>query len=289
MRRLSKPSFAQAPVYAACVQGVGNMSTQAICNAISMQVGQQELAYDQLASMGLLYQWAHHPRGDDHLAVIGHVTRGDFKGLYTGQMVRRGTAARFFYDKIKTSAPNNICPYCGLGSVESLDHFLPKSHYSSLSVLPLNLIPACNDCNREKLDSVMTSTSLSSHPYFEEERVFQEEWLSARIVQSAKPIAEFQVVAPSTWAPAMTQRVLNHFNNFDLARRYSTQAAERMIVYAAGIHDISNTASAADIDVHLHRIARTELCLGVNSWQAALAKAVADDIWFRTEGYKSLL
>jgi 5-methylcytosine-specific restriction endonuclease McrA len=250
---------------------------------------QQELDYERLACAGHLHRWTSHSRGGDELLAVGQIARGEFKRMYTGQLVRNGSPARPFYDQIKLSAPNNICPYCGFGTVETLDHFLPKSHYSSLSVLPLNLVPACSDCNKKKHDTAATEHNISSHPYFEEACVFEDQWLYARIIQSSKPAAEFYVIAPALWAQATTQRVLNHFRSFHLAGRYATQAAERLMVLAAGINEVVKIGVGEDIDVFLRLTASSETRLGRNSWQAALAKAVADDVWFRTGGYARLL
>ena len=40
---------------------------------------------------------------------------------------------------------------CHTSEVDTLDHYLPKSKYPSLSINPLNLIPICNKCNKTKV------------------------------------------------------------------------------------------------------------------------------------------
>ncbi|WP_372012812.1 HNH endonuclease signature motif containing protein [Pseudoxanthomonas sp. 10H] len=250
---------------------------------------QQEHSYRALAMVGQLHQWASHPRGGDDVVALGMVTRGDFKRMYTGQLARSGSHARPFYDRIKMSAPNNICPYCGFGAVETLDHFLAKGRYCSLAVLPMNLVPACSDCNRKKHDGVETAEGISSHPYFEESCVAVDEWLYASLIHSARPAATFHVMPPDTWDRAVAQRVTNHFDRFELAGRYATQASERLMVYAAVVHELVSAGAQDEVATHLQRGARTELRIGRNSWQAALAKAIANDIWFHTEGYRRLI
>lgn len=44
-----------------------------------------------------------------------------------------------------------LCPYCGLETCGTLDHFLPKSEYLLLSTTPFNLIPCCFICNNKKV------------------------------------------------------------------------------------------------------------------------------------------
>lgn len=290
MRRLQKPALAQTPVYAACVQGIRDVDLSTRCANITQQVANQETGYSQLAVAGQLFAWPSHPIGGDAAASIGSVTRGEFKGLYTNQLARGGSHARIFYDQIKGAVPNNICPYCGFGVIETLDHFLPKAHYSSLSVLPLNLIPACRDCNIGKQASIVTPASMHSHPYFEEDCVLQDEWLFASIVHAGVPFAEFTAHAPACWTPATAQRVENHFSEFDLARRFSIQAAERLKSWANMIDYLTANGTDDAVRTFLLMVAGSERkACGVNSWQAALAKAAANDIWFHTTGHTLLL
>jgi len=277
-------------VYAACVKGIRDVGLSNRCTGIAQQVANQEAAYSQLAAAGQLFAWQSHPIGNDTAACIGAVTKGEFKGLYTNQLARGGSHARNFYDQIKGAVPNNICPYCGFGVIETLDHFLPKAHYSSLSVLPLNLIPACRDCNVGKNASVVTLASMHSHPYFEEDCVLQDEWLFASIVQGAVPFAEFTAHAPSYWPPATARRVENHFAEFDLARRFSIQAAERLKSLANMIDELKANGAEEAVREFLLMAAGSELrACGVNSWQAALARSAANDVWFHTTGHTLLL
>lgn len=290
MRRLNKPNLTQAAVYAACVQGIGDVNVRAKFNAIAQQVTQNELVYDQLASTGQIHQWVSHTRGANHVAALGQVTRGEFKQLYKNHMVHAGKPARPIYDQIRMSAPNNICPYCGFGSVETVDHFLPKGRYSPLSVLPLNLVPACRDCNVGKLDSVITAANDHSHPYYEQQCVVEDEWLYASIVQTQIPYVEFVSAVPATWPVDVSHRVTNHFQEFDLPRRFSIQASERLVYFASVIQGMRADGAEGMVALTLQQQAQAELVAhGVNSWQSALAKTVANDAWFHVVGYAQLL
>lgn len=272
------------------MQGIRDVDVSTRCTDIARQVANQETVYSQLAVAGQLFAWPSHPIGNDTAASVGSVTRGEFKGLYTNQLARGGSHARSFYDQIKGAVPNNICPYCGFGVIETLDHFLPKGHYSSLSVLPLNLIPACRDCNIGKNASVVTPTSMHCHPYFEEDCVLQDEWLFASIVHATVPFAEFTVRAPAYWTSATAQRVQSHFSEFDLARRFSIQASERLKSWANMIDDLTKNGTDETVRTFLLIAAGSELrACGLNSWQAALAKVAANDTWFRTTGHTLLL
>lgn len=63
-------------------------------------------------------------------------------------------------EKRKTSYINDIrnayieegitCPYCGVGSSTTLDHYYCKSSLPQFSILKENLIPCCGECNKTK-------------------------------------------------------------------------------------------------------------------------------------------
>jgi hypothetical protein len=36
------------------------------------------------------------------------------------------------------------CPYCGIGEIGDLDHFLPQTTYQLLAIYARNLIPCCH-------------------------------------------------------------------------------------------------------------------------------------------------
>ncbi|TGC06732.1 hypothetical protein CRG93_19505 [Escherichia sp. E2593] len=42
------------------------------------------------------------------------------------------------------------CPYCGVGTATTLDHYYCKSSLPQFSILKENLIPCCGECNKTK-------------------------------------------------------------------------------------------------------------------------------------------
>ncbi|HHZ7933484.1 TPA: HNH endonuclease [Klebsiella pneumoniae] len=42
------------------------------------------------------------------------------------------------------------CPYCGIGTATTLDHYYCKSSLPQFSILKENLIPCCGECNKTK-------------------------------------------------------------------------------------------------------------------------------------------
>ena len=52
--------------------------------------------------------------------------------------------------KIKSIPKYNKCPFCGVGRVSTLDHYLPKTKYPTYAVTPVNLVACCAECNKKR-------------------------------------------------------------------------------------------------------------------------------------------
>lgn len=74
--------------------------------------------------------------------------------LYNKRLSKKNTTARYYYNLLLNYSPANKCQLCYIGQSESLDHFLPKDLFPSLSISPNNLIPVCGVCNQTKSDYV---------------------------------------------------------------------------------------------------------------------------------------
>jgi len=54
--------------------------------------------------------------------------------------------------KFQSNTFQHICPYCQFFTFSSIAHYIPKTEYPSLCVLPKNLLPCCATCNSVKND-----------------------------------------------------------------------------------------------------------------------------------------
>ena len=128
------------------------------------------------------------------------VDKKQMVNLYEYQMVRKDSAGRAYYDAIMNHALDDLCPYCGVQMVSTLDHYLPKSSYSTLVVAPENLIPCCMRCNHKKLDNVAVSPEKAPiHSYLDE--IPNEPWLHVKLGSHLQ--ATYYVECPQTWDPLM--------------------------------------------------------------------------------------
>lgn len=144
-----------------------------------------------------------------------YISSKDAKNLYSDKMLDKDEPARHFYDKIKNSAPDGVCPICMHIEADTIDHYMAKSIYPFLSITPLNLIPICNKCNRLKHDSKATSQiEMTLHPYYDDFQQYQ--WLKSKIVNISHSNIDFFVDKSVN----DYERLNNHLNIYKLSTRF---------------------------------------------------------------------
>jgi len=200
-------------------------------------------------------------------------------GLYDRRMAAKRSAGRQIYDSIRLSSREGKCPLCGHREVMTLDHYLPKSQYPALTVNPINLIPACTDCN--KLKSSLVEPTL--HPYYD--NIENEPWLQAEVLPRTPAVTLFFVECPQDWPKSLVDRVSTHFKVFGLDRLYASQAA-RII---SGQHQLFvklfNKGGERLVRIWLEDQARTWKAHEINCWESALYAALTASDWFCNGGF----
>ena len=184
MRKLRHPPLGAYGVFGVCAHSVRDLAFRTRLFGALDAVQAAEVAYLALGASARLFELP----ASNH--IDGWVDGAEMETLYTQTLSRLESPARQYYDALRASAPNNICPYCGQRTVSTLDHYLPKTIYPVLAVTPINLVPACGDCNKVKLDfQPPDSEGQILHPYFDD--VTSEVWLEARVNDDAgRPVLE---------------------------------------------------------------------------------------------------
>ena len=143
--------------------------------------------------------------------IVAGITKEDMKQLYETKFVRSPKARKNYYDKIMSLAADGICPLCGIGVVSTLDHYMAKSKYPVFAVTPINLIPACKDCNHNKLDlQYATSSEASFHPYYDD--FAGEIWLEAILnIENNNLEVNYITKRSLNWTSTKNDRVENNF------------------------------------------------------------------------------
>lgn len=283
MKRLPLPDLDAVEVYGACVGEVLNtdLSTRFIDVVDNLVALAQEYGSRASASGLHLYPASEWGKGDQ--IVLGGLTKTQFNDLYSTYMVPANRPARVYYDKLLNSAPLGKCPLCGVGQVSTLDHFMSKAYYPYFAVLPINLVPACSDCNTKKASTRMTELSQPSHPYFESPEVENGTWLFASVVETSPATATFSVIPPQHWSETMCLRIKNHFHDLELASRFAIEAASEMATLADYLDWL---ATSEKIREHLSMTAQLERLHRRNTWKAALYEALSQSAWYLGGGYQ---
>lgn len=233
--------------------------------------------YISKARVARLHELPSCSRGKYNQIVICGLSKGELNKLYTAEMVGKNKPARKIYDKIMASAPYGKCPICGIGDVETIDHFAAKAYYPAFSVLSLNLAPACVSCNKGKGAPRINQDNQTLHPYFEPVEIYNDAWLHAKVIENYPPVVDFFTAPPEHWSEELQIRTRNHFVGFNLAKRYGIQAASEITAIVNYLSEIDTLDSKRQ---HLERMARVEGKIRINSWRAALYRALSVNDWF---------
>lgn len=283
MRRLPIPDLDPGVVYTSCVNGVPAADLAARFNAATADFLALANLYENRANTNELYLFPSSQWGNGAALVFRELTKDELIALYTNHMAKRDQPGRSCYDQIMSLAPLGKCPLCGFGQVSTLDHFLSKARYPSFSVLPLNLIPACTDCNKGKGAGVLDAQNQIPHPYFEVARIETDTWLYATVTKTSPATAAFSVIPPDYWPEDLARRVVNYVRDLNLSTRFAIEAASEL----ASLSDIlSRFETSQQIYEHLGLIAQAERSNRRNSWKAALYEALSESVWYREGGYR---
>ena len=274
---VNEPNLNAQEVFIQCVRGIRNLELKGRLKRLLRRIGTASQRYRAAAEESRLHEIP--PTTD-----IGNVTGKELVDVYK-RMSKEGSSARHIYDEIKMSVPNNRCPLCGQRLVTTLDHFLPKAHYSLFSVAPINLVPACSDCNKTKNDIVLQSnTDAFLHPYFDD--VDDLCWLNAEVVETTPAAVRFFVDAPPAWGVVLRERVQGHFSRLKLGVLYSTEAANEITNIRYRLGELHFAGTSAAVTTWLSEVGRSCENAQINGWRTATYRALANSNWFCDGGFR---
>lgn len=209
----------------------------------------------------------------------------ELKKLYTHRLVNKKNKGRKHYDSIFVSAPNGKCPLCSQRIVRTLDHFLPKSKYPIYSITPINLVPACTDCNKDKLADVPTKGEEETlHPYFDD--IEGGNWLKMKILKCKPFSIEYFVSPPSEWDELLKKRIHFHFKAYSLNELYSIHAQEEFENIRNQLTELHTNIGSDALKNHLFDSYCTREKVNKNSWQTAFYCTLTNDLNFINGDFK---
>lgn len=235
MMRLNEPQYSVENAVDECALGVtGNETLHLKLIASKESHASENLLYANAANAGVLYTIEPvNTDFDSDPVVCDTLKKSELIKIYEQYFRPKNKPARKIYDALLNAAKDK-CPFCGgIGTPRNLDHFLPKVHYPQFSILPVNLVPSCRDCNMDGKAQNFASTAGDQiiHPYSDTDRFFVDQWIFSTYVASSyeEPgIFQYYATPPEDWPEFDKQRARKHFGDFDLSTRYATKAAEHL-------------------------------------------------------------
>ncbi|WP_336772650.1 HNH endonuclease [Paenibacillus sp. MMO-58] len=200
------------------------------------------------------------------------------KGCYTSNTI----AMDWLYHQLLNIQDKFIkdkCPYCGINSPTSRDHYLPKELFPEFSVMSFNLIPCCIDCNtlkglKWKEDIAGHRTFL--HYYFDE--IPNEIFLNANIVFDSPtvPTVEITLCPPNN---SDFYKILNtHFSKLNIIARINSQVN----TYVSEKHETTLESLKQGLEeMDLKRLLSIETMNlernhGLNYWKAVINRGIIE-------------
>lgn len=275
---ISLPMPSQKVVQAArlCVSNVEDKDFVNRVIAVEGHLAGKETGYHGLAQASQLFSIA------ETESVASLVARDEMKWLYKNKFSKIGQPCREIYNELRRGA--KMCPLCNSRVVGTLDHYLPQAKHADYVLTPLNLVPACEACNKIKLSGVADSLAAQTfHPYYDVLPTDQP-WLSAEIVESVKLSAQFYATPPSHWEAGLQARVRNHFTVFGLNDVFIAKASSELSQIADYSRDEFRIYGYVGLKTYLERQADSRAKGDPHSWAAALYRALAASEWFVAGG-----
>lgn len=275
MRAIAAPTMDPKLVYTTCINSIKDGNLRNRLEGVIDDILLEAENFKRKALAKQLYTFAANVDHDSDI-ILGQVTKSELIKVYTEHMVGKNKPAREFYDILFNLAPQGKCPFCGFSSVGSLDHYLPKSKFPKLSVVPTNLIPSCNDCNKKK--GVATATTINEqnlHPYFDHGHFIKDQWLFAEVIDTNPITIDFYISPPDHWDETSKSRVKSHFLNCNLGCRYKTETSAELAILESTL-SLYDNLEASSIKRELTIRAEGMFNLHKNSWQGAMYQALAN-------------
>ncbi|WP_143959488.1 HNH endonuclease [Litoribacter populi] len=279
MRKIAKPSIKVSAVIDDCID---NMTDIVLKSEIQKSIGVFTTAEFELENKILINELYKIQMKEE---ISTSLNIDELKKLYTNRLVNKQNKGRKYYDSIFVSAPNGKCPLCSQRIVRALDHYLPKSKYPIYSITPINLVPACTDCNKDKLVEVPTKGEEETlHPYFDD--VEGGSWLKMEILHCKPFVIEYFVSPPNDWDELLKKRIKFHFKVYNLNELYSIHAQEEFENIRNQLTELHTSLGNVVLKNHLLDSYYTREKVNKNSWQTAFYYALTNDLNFTNGGFK---
>lgn len=169
------------------------------------------------------------------------------------------------------------CPSCGAtGAPGTLDHYLPKAVFPELSIVLLNLVPMCSDCQGVKLSEFSSDTGGKRffHPYFD---VIRDPLIRVEFVQPYRS-PSFNILTNPALDRSLAELAKLHYSGleFEIRFRRFLETKYMHLLKQARLH--RNTPQRVSFsDLLAMHLQREESEKSINAWEAIFYRSVLED------------
>ncbi|MFL0090077.1 hypothetical protein V3A08_14995 [Tenacibaculum maritimum] len=279
MRKLIKPKEDAIDIFSLCISKVQKQELKDKLEACELSIIDAVEVYDRKASLTELHTIERHD------VVNSNVTQKEMEKVYTDRMVGQSSPGRVIYNRLLSSAPNNICPLCAQRVVNTLEHHLPKAHFPVYSVVPINIFPCCSACNKSKLSFFPDNQNEEPiHPYYDD---FDNDlWLKAEVIESDIPSVKYYTQKPEGWTDVKYDRINNHFELMGLDSLYASHSGVELAEIKHNMIFLFNNGGSDLVKNFLENIYLSNKKFNLNSWRTALYHALSNSNWYINGGFK---
>ncbi len=272
MKKLNRPKESVVDILTLIKSDGVSANTELDIDSSVQVLTERETLYEEKVADNTLFEI---PREQN---ISPRVNKTKIISYYEYRLLQRPNG-RKFYDELVLSAPYNICPYCTIHIVKTLDHFLPKSEYPSYSITPINLVPCCRDCNTEKKINFPNSTSDQTfHPYFD--TVDTDRWLRAQLMTTTPLSFQYSVVQPEHWDENKYNRASAHFLSYNINQLFSNEANRELRGMQSHLKNLFFKDSNL-LKEHIEETFNTcSINLGVLDWKTLMYYELLTNTWF---------
>ncbi len=171
----------------------------------------------------------------------------------------------------------SYCPYCLISEPRTMDHYLPKELFPEFSVLPINLIPCCFDCNNTRGKKWLTGSIRNTiNAYFD--AIENKRFLYASFdVKDEIPQVIFSLKNEEGIPSYIFEIIKNHFDTFKLQARYRNQinsiVSEIYSRFSQPKHKLLLDKEKQEL--LLEEVKSNQANNGKNYWKAVVIEALA--------------
>jgi 5-methylcytosine-specific restriction endonuclease McrA len=203
-------------------------------------------------------------------------TADDLRGNYDS----KNRAKRAMRGTILGHNARGRCGLCACRAASTLDHYLPRTTYPEFSVLPLNLVPACWDCNHTKATKHVRGEAAGAafiHAYLDAGLNDVRFLYTELAVSAGEPMVSYYVDPPGDLPDGLSERIRSHFAELRLATLYLYEAVNELSERRGAIEALWDSgATTATVAQYFRREADSVgSSAGLNHWRYVLLDALA--------------